>query len=94
VSKAAYLADLRRRMQDLEARMAADKRRLTGGTPRDKVRAAGDLAVVESRLAETKKKLSRLESEPEGAWENFKTEIAEDLDYIERDFERWLEKQG
>jgi len=94
VSKAAYLADLRRRMQDLEVRMAADKRRLAGGTPRDKVRAAGDLAVVESRLAETKKKLSRLESEPEGAWENIKTEIEEDLDYIETDFERWLEKKG
>ena len=94
MSKAAYLTELKRRLQTLEARMAADKKRLTRGTPPEKVKAAGDLAVVERRLGETKQKLSRLEAEPEGAWESFKTEIEQDFDYLEAAFDRWVERQG
>lgn len=91
MSKAAYLADLKRRLHDLEARMRADKDRLATGSTDEKVKAAGDLAVVESRLVETKDKLARVEAEPEGAWEDFKTELEQDVDYLEASFDRWVE---
>ena len=69
MSKAVYLSDLRRRLQKLEARMKADGKRIAGGSPHEKVQAAGDLALAEGRLAETKEKLSRLEAEPDSLWE-------------------------
>ena len=94
MSKAEYLSHLRRRLQDLNSRMAADQKRLASGSPREKVEAAGDLALVEKHLAETKAKLSRLEAEPEGAWENFKTEIEEDFNDLEAAFDRWVERHG
>jgi len=94
MSKAAYLSNLRRRLQKLEARMKADGKRIAGGSPPEKVQAAGDLALAEGRLAETKEKLSRLEAEPESSWEDFKTEIEQEFDYVEATFDRWVERQG
>ena len=91
MSKAAYLADLKRRIHDLEVRMRADRDSIAAGSSGQKVKAAGDLVVVESRLIETKDKLARLETESEGAWENFKTEIEQDVDYLEAAFDRWVE---
>lgn len=91
MSKSDYLTDLEHRIQSLENRMKADKQRLAGGSADDKVKAAGDLAIVESRLAETREKLARLQAEPEGAWEDFKAEIEQDIDYIEASFDRWVE---
>ena len=93
MSKAEYLSDLKRRLGDLEARLRTDKKRLAGGAPRARVEAAGDLALVEKRLTETKAKLARLEAEPEGAWGDFKAEMEEDLDHLERSFNRWVEGQ-
>ena len=93
MSKTEYLSDLNRRLGELEARVKADKRRVAGGSPRERVEAAGDLALVEKRLAETRSKLARLEAEPEGAWEDFKAEMEEDLDHLERSFDRWVEQQ-
>lgn len=92
MSKAEYLSYLTTRANTLEERIQTDKDRLESGTPQEKVKAAGDLAVVERRLEETKKKISRLEAEPEGAWENFKAEIEQDFDYMEADFDRWTER--
>ena len=93
MSKAAYLSYLTRRLQKLEARMNADQKRLAGGAPLQKVEAAGDLTLVERRLEETKKKMLRLEAEPEGTWENFKTEIEEDFDIIEAAVDRSIERE-
>jgi hypothetical protein len=93
MSKAAYLADLRRRLEELETKMAADRKQLASGSPHDKVEAAGDLAFLQQQLAETKQKLSRVESRPEGAWENFKTELEEEFDHLAVAFERWAERQ-
>lgn len=92
--KAEYLAHLKSRLQDLELRLAADKKRLAEGAPREKVDAAGDLTLVEKHLADTKAKLAKLESEPESAWENFKAEMEEDLDNLETSFDRWVERQA
>lgn len=94
MSKAEYLAHLKRRLQNLEIRMETDKKRLAQESSREKVKAAGDLALVERRLEETKQKLSRLEAESEGAWENFRTEIEEEFGYVETAFNRWVERQG
>ncbi|SME96627.1 hypothetical protein SAMN06265365_1077 [Tistlia consotensis] len=92
MSRAAYLESLQHRLETLESRMSADRKRLAEGSPRDKVAAAGDLALVESRLAETREKLARLEAEPEGSWEGFKTEVEQDFDYLEREVERLIER--
>lgn len=89
MSKTAYVQDLKRRIDDLETRMTEDRKRLASGGREEKVEAAGDLGVAEQRLAEARQKLSRLEKEHEGAWEDFKTELEEDLDHIELAIERW-----
>lgn len=90
MSKAAYIADLQRRLDELKAKMAADKKQLARGSPHDRVKAAGDLAFLEQQLAETQQKLSRVESKPEGAWENFKAELEEQFDHLAVAFERWV----
>lgn len=84
---------MKRRLRRLKARMEEDKRRLGSGTPRAKVEAAGDLALIEQRLAETKQKLSRVESEDASGWEDFKSELEEDFDHIEMAVERWVARQ-
>ena len=94
MSKTAYLSYLKRRLQKLEVRMKADRKRLAGGSLPEKVEAAGDLALLEGRLEVTKEKLSRLEAESVGSWENFKTEIEQNFDSVEAAFDRWVEKQG
>lgn len=94
MAKAEYLAHLKSRLQDLESRMNADRKRLAEGSAREKVEAAGDLALVEKHLAETKAKLTKLQAEPEGAWANFKAEIDEDLGNLESSFDRWSEQHG
>ena len=89
MSKAEYLSELKRRHGELEARVKSDKRRLAGGAARERVEAA----LVEKRLVETRAKLARLEAEPEGAWQDLKAEMEEDLDHLERSFDRWVEQQ-
>lgn len=89
MSNATYVQDLKRRLDDLEARMEEDRKRLASGGREERVEAAGDLGVAEQRLAETRRKLSRLKNEPRGAWEDLKTELEEDLDHIELAIERW-----
>jgi len=93
MSKAEYMADLKRRLVTFETRLQKDKARLAGGAPREKVTAAGDLVLVERYLAETKAKLAKLEAEPEGAWEDFKAEMEEDLGHLTTAFDRWVERQ-
>ena len=94
MSKAAYLTYLVQRMQNLEGRINADRDRLYSGSPREKVKASGDLALIERRLEETKQKLSRLEAEPEGAWEDFKAEIEQDFEYLEETCDRWVDNKA
>jgi hypothetical protein len=90
MTKEAYLEDLKRRIANLEARIEADRKTLARGTPRQEVNAAGDLALVEDQLADTRRKLARLEVEPEGTWADFKAEIEEGLDDIEAAIEGWI----
>lgn len=93
MSKSAYLADLQRRLKKLEMQIQADRAQITGGAPKEKVTASGDLAFVEQQLAETKQKLARVEHEPEGLWEDIKAELDEELDHLEVAFERWVSRQ-
>ena len=94
MSKKVYLSHLQQRASDLESRIAQDKERLQSGAPEDKVKAAGDLAGLEDRLAEVKAKIAKIEAEPEGAWEGLKTEIEEDVDDLEASFERWVARHS
>jgi len=73
--------------------MAADKKQLANAAPHDTVKAAGDLAFLKQQLAETQKKLSRVQNEPEGVWEDFKAELEEEFDHLTVAFERWVERQ-
>lgn len=93
MSKAAYLSYLKRRITKLETRIKADHKTLAGGSPLQKVEAAGDLTLVEERLAEAKEKLARLEAEPETTWERFKAEIEQDFDIIEAAIDRSVERE-
>lgn len=93
MSKSEYLTHLTRRLRDLESRVEADEKRLAGGSPEEKVGAAGDLAVVRRQLNETKQRLSELEAEPEGAWETIKTEIEDDVGDLEAAFARWVQEK-
>lgn len=93
MSKAAYLSYLKRRILKFETQMQADKKRLAGGSPRQKVEAAGELAIVEERLAKAKEKLARLEAAPAGAAEGLRSEIEEDFDIMEAAFDRWVTRE-
>jgi len=88
MSKAAYVTYLKRRIVKFETQMKADRKRLEDGSGRQKVEAAGELALVEERLARAREKLARLEAEPESTWESFKSEIEEDFDILEAAFDR------
>lgn len=88
-----YLADLKRRIETLQIRLETDRNRLAGGAPREEVEAAADLALVESRLAETKQRLARLEAEPEGAWEDLKAGLEEAVDDLESAIEGWIARR-
>jgi predicted nucleic acid-binding Zn-ribbon protein len=90
MTKEIYLQDLKRRIAALEARIEADRKKLGRGTPQQEVHAAGDLALVEDQLAETKRRLAQLEAEPEGAWEDFKAKLEEALDDVETAIEGWI----
>lgn len=90
MTKEVYVEDLKRRIGKLEARIETDKKKLAGGAPRQEVDAAGDVALVEDRLADAKRKLAQLEKEPKGAWEDFRAEIEEGLDDIENAIEGWI----
>ena len=99
MAKTEYIAHLKSRLRDLESRVTADRKQLAEGSAREKVEAAGDLALVEKHLAETKTKLAKLEAEPEGAWEDFKAEVEEDLGALDGSFDRgggpvWRARDG
>lgn len=91
MSKAAYLSYLKRRVAKLETQIKEDQKALASGSPLQKVEAAGELVLMEERLAEAKEKLARLEAEPESAWERLKAEIEQDFDIIEAAIGRSVE---
>lgn len=92
MSKKEYMADLGRRIEELDARIRDDRQRIESGAALDKIDAAGDLAMVEKRLDETKAKLARLGAEPEGIWQNVKAEFERELDFIKASFSHWGDK--
>ncbi|MEJ1995891.1 MAG: hypothetical protein P8X75_11900 [Limibacillus sp.] len=92
MKKTAHVRHLTERIKDLELRLGADKARLETGTPSEKVEAAGDLALVERRIADLEEKLKKAEAEPEGFWERVKDELEEDIGSIETAFSRWTDK--
>jgi hypothetical protein len=82
------------RLKDLQIRLESDKRRLETGTSKEKVEAAGDLALVETRLTDLKEKIDDAERSSEGSWENFKVELEEDVGAVEDAVAHWIEKYG
>lgn len=94
MSKAAHLASLQQQLHRHEVRLAADERRLADGTQKERVAAAGDLAIVRQRIDTTRQKIAHLEAAPDTGWENLKAEIEQDLGFIESAFDRWLVGKG
>jgi len=94
MSKAAHLANLQQQLHRHEERLAADEKRLAEGTPKERVEAAGDLAIARQRIEATRQKIEHLEAAPDTGWENLKAEIEQDLGFIESAFDRWLVRKG
>ncbi len=94
MSKAAHLTNLQKQLRRHEERLAADEKRLAEGTQKERVEAAGDLAIVRQRIDATRKKIEHLEAAPDTAWENLKAEIEQDLGFVESAVERWLVRKG
>ena len=93
MTKAAYLSSLQHRLQNIESRIAADKKRIETGAAREKVEAAGDLAYLERQLSDTRKEIANLEGEPDGSWENLVVAVEQNIDSIEEAAIRWSERQ-
>ena len=93
MSKAIYRSHLRGRLLTLEGEMKDAEKLLAGGSLQQRVDAAGALSYLERHITETRAKLARLEAEPDGIWENFKTGIEQNIDSIEAALGRWIERQ-
>jgi len=90
MSKEVYHHNLERRLAQLDGRIDEARQRLEHGSPRDHVTAAGELRVLEDKRRELQDRLHRLDREPEGAWEDFKTSIENLLDEITVSVDRWF----
>jgi hypothetical protein len=82
MSKEAFREYLLNRLSSLDGRIQEMERRLAQGEPREKVEAAGELVILKERQAGVAAKFAKLQNEPEGTWENLRTEIEEDFDSL------------
>jgi len=94
MNKASHVHHLKQRIKDLEVRLELETKQLEEGSPSEKVEAAGDLAVVQSRLEDMNKRLAKAQEGHDGVWENIKAEFEDDVGSIETSVARWMEKYG
>lgn len=93
MAKAEYQAHLERRLADLSLGIRKARRRLDESPElQAKVEAAGEVAALEERRERVREKLERLGHEPEGAWEEVKTWVEQELDYLDARLDRWLDR--
>lgn len=90
MSKEAYHHTLERRLAQLDGQIDEARQRLETGAPADHVAAAGELRLLEDKRRELQDRLHRLDQEPEGTWEDFKTSMEDLLDEITVSIERWF----
>ncbi len=90
MSKETFRNTLEHRLARVDGQIVEARQRLASGTPADHVAAAGELRVLEDKRRELQDRLHRLDHEPEGAWESFKTGIEDLLDEITVSVDRWF----
>lgn len=90
MSKDVYREELQQRLAALDARLVEAQTMVARGAPTEKVDAAGELARLLLRRGSLAEKLSRLDREPEGRWENAKAEVEEDYNSIISMLERLI----
>ena len=80
------------RLGRLSAQIGENERKLSSGTPEQKVRAAGDLAELRQRAEAIHNRLQQLRSAESSAFETLKTEIEVEWQTLSEAFERWLDR--
>jgi hypothetical protein len=90
MSKQSYLFYLACRRAAVEDDIRKASFRLHHGEPRQRVHAAGDLAVLERRHAALENKITAIRAAAPDSYATLRTEIAEDLDAIGAQFEHLM----
>jgi DNA-binding transcriptional MerR regulator len=87
----AYSANMRRRIQDFGIAIEGIRNKLDDETDnRIKVELLGRLSDLEVRREQLETKLRDLESQPAGAWTDFKAQFDEEWNTLVQDFEERL----
>lgn len=87
----AYQTGMEQRLRDLSLQIDSVRTRLMeGGDNRLKVQLAGELERLEWRRDMVREKLDALSDEPDGTWEDLKSELEDDWDALVQDFEERL----
>ena len=86
MSKQAYEDYLKAHLAEVAEKIAEIDRKHSEGVFKERVEAAGELVALKERQDELNRKLIKLQGEPDGFWENVKTEIEEDLDSLKASF--------
>lgn len=83
-----YHHHMEQRLRDLTVQIESVKARLAeSGTPSVMVELAGQIAALEARRDQVSGKLTALEHEPDGTWEELRAEIEDEWDCLAQDFE-------
>jgi len=85
-----YLRELKERLQSLDTKIADARQRLQAGLPKDKVLAAEDLAVLETRHRELEEKISAASEQHAEDWSTLHVELQKEVDVLTRSIERWV----
>jgi predicted nucleic acid-binding Zn-ribbon protein len=83
-----YQHHMELRLRDLTLQIESVKAHLAeSGDPRAMADLAGEIAALEARRDQMNGKLTVLEQEPDGTWEELKSEIEDEWDGLAQDFE-------
>ena len=90
MSKQSFLLYLGCRLATVEDDIRKARARLNNGDPRQRVHAAGELAVLEQRQADLERKISSVRAAADSRYAGVRAEIAEDLDSIAAEFDHLM----
>jgi hypothetical protein len=93
MSKSATFDLLLGEMGRLSAAIGEQEKKLSAGTPQEKVHAAGELAELRQRADSLRDRLHRLRDAEASATEDLRTELEVELRHLAEAFERWLDNR-
>jgi predicted nucleic acid-binding Zn-ribbon protein len=88
-----YHDTLERRLHDIETRIHHANEKLSHGTPREEVEAAGELEMLKQRKARVRERLEQLrEAEKSGDAGGGSTALEQEVEDLRTAVQRWMEK--